>query len=137
MFFRFWGPWDAHRIKILVNHGLCPLASLQIKFQPLESWIWIIKKFRHIIYSRRRWKGLWNRLIELLYQYLTFIEHCGQSLSDHEPLMATIQIIKKSFAFGNRDNSGSDCKPPSLRKFLHYFWNICLVPYLYEIFVNM
>ena len=76
-----------------------------------------------------------------------FLEHCGLSLSDHEPIMSTIQIKRKKCDFGSRkyydpcgpwsrENSGP-WKQPLLGKYLHFFWNICLVPYLYEIFVDI
>ena len=35
-----------------------------------------------------------------------------------------------------RENSGP-CMLPFLGKFLHLFWNICLMPFLYDVFVNM
>ena len=77
----------------------------------------------------------------------TFLEHCGLSLSDHEPILSTIQIKRRKNYFGSRKNYDScgpwsrensgPCKLPSLGKYLHFFWNICLVPYFYEIFVDI
>jgi hypothetical protein len=77
------------------------------------------------------------------------LEHCGLSLSDHEPIMSTIQIKRRKNDFRSRKNYDDDtCGPwnrensgpsklPSLGKYLLFFWNICLIPYLYEIFVDI
>ena len=74
-----------------------------------------------IVYEMRKARFL---MVQTEQQYI-YIHQC----------LLTVLKGKESGPW-NRENSGT-CKLPSLGKYLHFFWNICLVPYLYEIFVYM
>ena len=41
---QFWGPWDAHRVKIQVDQGLEQVSRSCSTSRVLKLWVWSIKK---------------------------------------------------------------------------------------------